>query len=85
MTVCILGNNLTALTLAKALVNKNIYVEILAKKKDLKLGVTRTLGLSKSNSDFLELKKVDLYLLESLLDFLFLNFLKKFQFFLTSK
>ena len=33
MTVCILGNNLTALTLAKALVNKNIYVEILAKKR----------------------------------------------------
>ena len=53
MTVCILGNSLTALTLAKALVNKNIYVEILAKKKDLKLGLTRTLGISKSNSNFL--------------------------------
>ena len=52
MTVCILGNNLTALTLAKALVNKNIYVDLLVQKKDLKLSPTRTLGISKSNSDF---------------------------------
>ena len=52
MTICILGNSLTALTLAKALVNKNIYVDLLVPKKDLKLSTTRTLGISKSNSDF---------------------------------
>ena len=52
MTVCILGNGLSALTLAKALVNKNIYVELLTQKKDLKLIQSRTLGISKSNSDF---------------------------------
>ena len=34
MTVCILGNSLTALTLAKALVNQNIYVNILRNKKN---------------------------------------------------
>ena len=33
MTVCILGNSLTALTLAKALVNQNIYVNIITNKK----------------------------------------------------
>jgi len=52
MAVCILGNNLTALTLAKTLVNKNIYVDLLASKKENKLSHTRTLGISKTNSDF---------------------------------
>jgi len=52
MTVCILGNSLTALTLAKTLVNKNIYVDLLASKKENKLSHTRTLGISKTNSDF---------------------------------
>ena len=36
MRVCILGSNLTALTLAKALVNQNIYVDILRDKKNKK-------------------------------------------------
>ena len=52
MTVCILGNSLTALTLAKALVNKNISVDLLIQKKNIELSPTRTLGISKSNSDF---------------------------------
>ena len=33
MRVCILGDGLTSLTLAKALVNQNIYVEIFTNKK----------------------------------------------------
>jgi 2-octaprenyl-6-methoxyphenol hydroxylase len=37
MKVCILGNNLSALTLAKSLVNQKIYVDLLSQKKDLKL------------------------------------------------
>ena len=37
MKVCILGNNLSALTLAKSLVNQKIYVDLLSKKKDFKL------------------------------------------------
>ena len=33
MKVCILGNGLTGLTLAKALVNKNIHVDLFTQKK----------------------------------------------------
>ena len=35
MRVCILGAGLTSLTLAKALVNKNIYVDIVEPKKKI--------------------------------------------------
>jgi len=52
MTVCILGNGLSGLTLAKALVNENIYVDLLSPKKNLKLNKFRTIGISKSNSEF---------------------------------
>ena len=34
MTICILGNTLTALTLAKALVNQKIDVDVLFNKKN---------------------------------------------------
>ena len=53
MTVCILGNGLSALTLAKALVNYNIHVHLFVQKKDFKLDKSRTLGISKSNTDFI--------------------------------
>jgi len=33
MKVCILGAGLSSLTLAKALVNENIFVDLLTKKK----------------------------------------------------
>ena len=52
MTVCILGNSLTALTLAKTLVNYKIDVDILFKKKNYKINDTRTIGISKNNVDF---------------------------------
>ena len=52
MTVCILGNGLTALTLAKALVNCEIDVEVLFNKKNLKIIDSRTIGISKNNIDF---------------------------------
>ena len=52
MTVCILGNNLTALTLAKALVNQNIYVDILDNKKNIKISNIRTIGITKNNIDY---------------------------------
>jgi 2-octaprenyl-6-methoxyphenol hydroxylase len=52
MTVCILGNGLTALTLAKALVNMNIDVELLTQNKKLSSSKTRTLGISKSNFNY---------------------------------
>ena len=52
MTVCILGNSLTALTLAKALVNYEIDVDIIFNKKNYKINDTRTIGISKNNVDF---------------------------------
>ena len=73
MTICILGNSLTALTLAKALTNQNIYVDVLFNKKNIDINKTRTIGISKSNIDFLnkniininkflwKLKKIEIY------------------------
>ena len=52
MRVCIIGNSLSALTLAKALINQNIFVDICAQKKAKSINQTRTIGISKNNSDF---------------------------------
>jgi 2-octaprenyl-6-methoxyphenol hydroxylase len=52
MTVCILGNNLTAITLAKALVNYEIDVDVLYNKKNNIISNSRTIGISKNNIDF---------------------------------
>jgi len=52
MKVCILGNNLTALTLAKALVNYEIDVDVLHNKKNYKISDSRTIGITKNNLDF---------------------------------
>ena len=35
MRICIIGNSLTSLTLAKALVNKEIFVDIFYKNKNI--------------------------------------------------
>ena len=52
MKVCILGDNLTSLALAKALVKKEIFVDLFYKKKNTKIDPTRTIGISKSNVDY---------------------------------
>ena len=52
MTVCILGNGLTALTLAKALVNYKISVDLFFNKKKYKISTSRTIGIAKNNIDF---------------------------------
>ena len=52
MRVCILGNGLSSLALAQALVNKKIYVDILFQNKVAKINQTRTLGISKSNVEY---------------------------------
>ena len=52
MTVCILGNSLTALTLAKVLINCEIDVEVIFNKKNYKISSSRTIGISKNNVDF---------------------------------
>ena len=52
MKVCILGAGLSSLTLAKALVNENIFVDLLTKKKITQIQKSRTLGISESNVDY---------------------------------
>ena len=52
MRVCILGAGLTSLTLAKALVNQNIYVDLYSQKKIKSPHISRTIGISKSNIEF---------------------------------
>ena len=52
MKVSILGNGLTSLALAKALVNLNINVDIYSDNKNIKYSKIQTLGISKTNIDF---------------------------------
>ena len=52
MRVCVVGDGLSALTLAKAIVNQNICIDIYARKKTKSINQTRTIGISKNNSDF---------------------------------
>jgi len=52
MRVCILGSGLTALTLAKALVNQNICVDLISSNKNYKINNSRTIGISKSNFNY---------------------------------
>jgi len=60
MKVCILGNSLTALTLAKTLVNLKINVEVLYTKKKIDISRIRTIGISKSNIDFFNEKIINI-------------------------
>ena len=60
MRVCIIGAGLTGLTLAKALVNQKIYVDIYVEKKAPILCKTRTLGISKSNIEFFRKNIIDI-------------------------
>ncbi len=52
MRVCILGSGLSGLTLAKALVNKKIYVLLVESTKITAVNKSRTLGISKTNLKF---------------------------------
>ena len=52
MRICILGDNLSSLTVAKALVNQNIYVDIIVQQKYKNFSKLRTIGISKSNIEF---------------------------------
>ncbi len=73
MKVCILGSGLTALTLAKALVNQNIFVDLVSLNKNFKNNSSRTVGISKTNCEYFnrniinidkiiwKLKKIEIY------------------------
>ncbi len=52
MRVCILGSGLSAAALAKALVNENIYVDIIFQNKNSSINRSRTIGISKSNIEY---------------------------------
>ena len=60
MRVCILGAGLSSLTLAKALVNENIFVDLFTQKKITQIHKSRTLGISESNVDFFNNNIIDI-------------------------
>ena len=64
MNICILGNGLTALSLAKNLTKKKINVQIYETKRVVNSSLNRTIGVTKKNLEFLNkeilaLKKKD--------------------------
>ena len=52
MNICIIGNGLTGLSLAKNLINKKINVHLYHKNKIKNLSSSRTIGISKNNLEF---------------------------------
>ena len=74
MNICIIGDGLTSLSLAKNLINKKINVHIYQKKLIKNLSSSRTIGISKDNLEFFkkeifnlpkkitwEIKKIEIY------------------------
>ena len=54
MNICLIGNSLTSLVLAKSLVNKNVKVTMYYKNKYHIGDNTRTIGISSNNIKFLQ-------------------------------
>ena len=52
MNICIIGDGLTSLSLAKNLINKKINVSLYYKNKIKNLSSSRTIGISKNNLEF---------------------------------
>ena len=52
MNICIIGDGLTGLSLAKNLINKKINVHMYYEHKIKNLSLSRTIGISKNNFDF---------------------------------
>jgi 2-octaprenyl-6-methoxyphenol hydroxylase len=88
MNICIIGDGLTSLSLAKNLINKKINVHIYHRKKNRNLLPNRTIGISKENLIFFnqeilkpskkyiwDIKKIEIYS-EKLKDNKILNFEK---------
>ena len=74
MNICIIGDGLTSLSLAKNLVNKKINVHFYHKNKIEKSSPSRTIGISKNNLEFFkkdihkipknifwEIRKIEIY------------------------
>ena len=60
MNVCIIGDGLTSLSLAKNLINKKINVHIYHKKITNNFLSSRTIGISKDNFEFFQKKILEL-------------------------
>ena len=60
MKVSIICTGLSSLTLAKALVNQNIQVDLIIEKKIKSLNQSRTIGVSKANVEFFNNNIVDI-------------------------
>ena len=60
MKVCIIGDGLASLTLANVLIKKDIFVDIFRSKKKIQYDKSRTLGISKSNIDYLNNEVLDI-------------------------
>ena len=54
MNICIIGDGLTSLSLARNLINKKINVHIYYKKVANNISLSRTIGISKNNLEFFE-------------------------------
>ena len=52
MKVCIVGDGLVSLSLAKAIINQGIKVDLILDKNSKKINKFRTIGISKHNIDF---------------------------------
>ena len=86
MNICLIGDSLTSLALAKNLINKNIKVFVYCKNSKNRGFQSRTIGISKNNFDFFnkeiikfkknmiwKIKKIEIYT-EKLKDEKILNF-----------
>jgi 2-octaprenyl-6-methoxyphenol hydroxylase len=60
MNICIIGDGLAGLSLAKNLTNKKINVHLYYKNKTKKLPSSRTIGISKNNLDFFKKEIYDI-------------------------
>ena len=60
MNVCLIGNGISTLILANVLANRNIKVSIYEEVRPKKKLVTRTLGISKNNFDYLLKEKINI-------------------------
>ena len=92
MNICLIGDSLTTLALAKNLVNKKIKVSLYCKKKHKKESISRTIGISKDNIDFFNkeilkfkkntvwnLNQIEIYRNQDKKDYKILNFQRSNQ------
>ena len=54
MNVCIIGEGLVSLSLAKALINNNFKVFIYVKSRSILSSLNRTIGITSSNMEFFQ-------------------------------